>query len=62
MSGQYGDLGAATMAVVLDREARSQVLAADPTHGQVREPFVRMMHMLRAMEFVPREDREIELR
>jgi uncharacterized protein (DUF1501 family) len=61
MSGQYGDLGAATMAVVLDREARSQVLAADPTHGQVREPFVRMMHMLRAMEFVPREDREIEL-
>ena len=37
-TGQYGDLGAAFAAILLDREARSPTLDADPTHGQLREP------------------------
>lgn len=59
-TGKYGDMGAATAATLLDREARSLVLAADPTHGQVREPMLKLLHVMRAMEFRPRDDRNIE--
>jgi cullin-associated NEDD8-dissociated protein 1 len=58
---RYGDLGAAVAATLLDSEARSLVLAADPNHGQVREPLLRILHFLRTMEFEPRNDREVEL-
>jgi hypothetical protein len=61
LSGKYGDLGAAVAATLMDREARSLTLAADPTHGQIREPILRLMHFLRAMEFHPREYKEVEL-
>jgi len=60
-TGRYGDLGAMVAAILLDREARSLVLAADPTHGQVREPIVKLMHVLRALEAKPRNDRDLEL-
>jgi uncharacterized protein (DUF1501 family)/uncharacterized protein (DUF1800 family) len=59
-SGTYGDIGAATAATLLDREARSLVLSADPTFGGVRAPFLKLMHLLRAMEYTPRDHREIE--
>jgi hypothetical protein len=60
-SGQYGDLSATIAAVLLDREARSATLDADPTHGQLREPLLKLHHVLRSMEFVSRDDREIEM-
>jgi uncharacterized protein (DUF1501 family) len=60
-SRQYGDLGAATVAVLEDREARSPILAADPTHGRIREPLVKVLHMLRAMEFGSNDHAEVEL-
>ena len=60
-SGKYGDVGAAAVAVLLDREARSLVLAADPTHGQIREPLLRVLHFLRAMELTAHRERNIEL-
>jgi uncharacterized protein (DUF1800 family) len=60
-SERYGDLGAATAAALLDREARSLTLAADPTHGQIRAPLLRLVHLMRAMEYAPRDDREVEL-
>jgi hypothetical protein len=60
-SGRYGDLGAATAAIFLDREARSFTLDLDPSHGGLREPMVKLLHFLRAMEFVSKDGREIEL-
>lgn len=35
--GEYGNLGATAAAIVLDREARSVILDADPTGGSLRE-------------------------
>ena len=48
--GTYGDLGATMAAVFLDPEARSTVLDADPTHGQLREPLLKLYHIFRALE------------
>ena len=50
-SGVYGDLGAMLAAILLDREARSQTLDADPTHGSMREPLLKLYHLLRSLEF-----------
>lgn len=60
-SGKHGDLGATVAAILLDREARSLLLLSDPTHGHLREPLVKLIHLLRAMEFQIRDAREIEL-
>ncbi len=60
-SGQYGDLGAMVAAVLLDPEARSLVLTADPTHGGLREPLVKLLHVMRAMDYVSHEHAEVEL-
>ena len=60
-SGQYGDLGAAIAALFLDREARAMTLDADPHHGVLREPLLKVHHFLRAMEYVSRDGREIAL-
>lgn len=37
--------------VLLDREARSTTLDADPTHGQLREPLLKLFHLLRTFNF-----------
>jgi uncharacterized protein (DUF1501 family)/uncharacterized protein (DUF1800 family) len=50
-SGKYGDLAAAVAAVLLDPEARTPVLDADPSFGKVREPHLKLMHVLRSLEF-----------
>jgi len=60
-SGRYGDIGAAVAAVLLDREARSLVLPADTTYGKIREPLLRLVHLMRAMEYTPRDNREVAL-
>jgi len=54
-SGQYGDLRAALYAILLDRDARSDILEGDPTHGRLREPYMKILHVLRAMEYVPQD-------
>ena len=59
--GAYGDLGAAAAAVLLDREARSATLDADPSHGGLREPLLKLLHALRALEYRSPEAREVEL-
>jgi uncharacterized protein (DUF1501 family) len=54
--GTYGDMASTFAAVVLDREARTPVLDADPSHGAIREPLVKVLSILRAMEFRSNED------
>jgi cullin-associated NEDD8-dissociated protein 1 len=48
-SGEYGDLRAAVAAVLLHPEARGQVPEARA--GQLREPMVKTVHFMRAMEY-----------
>jgi hypothetical protein len=55
-SGVYGDLGAMVAAVLLDREARSIVLDADPAHGSLLEPFLRFVRILKSLEFAAKRD------
>ncbi|MBA3848731.1 MAG: DUF1800 domain-containing protein [Opitutus sp.] len=49
--GVRGDLLAVVKAILLDSEARSAAMIADPQHGKLREPFLRVMHVLRAFKF-----------
>ncbi|NRA31609.1 MAG: DUF1800 family protein, partial [Parvularculaceae bacterium] len=48
-SGQRCDVKAAMAAVLLDREARNARFANDPTFGKVREPVMRLTHVIRAL-------------
>ena len=50
-SGVYGDLGATFAAILLDSEARSSTLDADPTHGRLREPLLKVYAVLRSLEW-----------
>jgi uncharacterized protein (DUF1800 family) len=50
-SGVRGDLLAVAKAILLDNEARSTALLTDPEHGKLREPFLRVTHLLRAFKF-----------
>jgi len=49
-TGAYGDLAATIAAVLLEPEARSVTLDADPFRGGLREPILRVMAVLRSME------------
>lgn len=49
--GLRGNLGATVAAIILDREARTALLDADPTSGSLREPMLKLMSFLRANEF-----------
>jgi|AntRauTorckE5430_2_1112549.scaffolds.fasta_scaffold01070_3 hypothetical protein len=50
-NGDYGDLRAFFAAIYLDKEARSVVLDADPSMGSLREPIIKLLSVLRSMEF-----------
>ncbi len=50
---QYGSLSALLAAMLLDREARSVVLDKDPSFGSVREPMIKLIAFLRALDFYP---------
>ena len=60
-SGAYGDVGAAVAACVLHPEATSSTLDADGTSGGLREPLIKLVHFMRAMEFAPRGARQLEM-
>lgn len=61
-SGKYGDLGAAVAAILLDSEATSDVINLDPYYGRLREPLMKVMHVLRSMEFKTKDGSEMELK
>jgi uncharacterized protein (DUF1800 family) len=48
-SGKYGDLAALVAAILLDDETRKAVLDADPSHGHVREPLIKVLSFFRGM-------------
>ena len=60
-SGAYGDLEATVAAIFLDREARSATLDAAPTAGMLREPLLKVLHVMRSLEFEALDGREVEL-
>lgn len=47
-SGVRGDMKAVIKAILLDSEARDTSYFTDPTHGKLREPFVRYVQLCRA--------------
>ena len=47
-AGVRGDMAAVIRAVLMDPEARSPAVAADPNFGKLREPVVRMANWIRA--------------
>jgi len=50
-AGKYGDLAAMAAAFLLDREHRSVELTHDPFYGSLREPSLKVIAFLRAMNF-----------
>ncbi|CAB9513781.1 Protein of unknown function (DUF1800) [Seminavis robusta] len=50
-SGGYGDLRATFAAILLDREARNVLLDNDPTHGALKEPLIKLIGLMRSLEF-----------
>ena len=60
-SGRYGCMAAMLAATLLDREARCSILDYDPAHGSLREPLIKVIQVLRSMEFQPKRGMEIEL-
>ena len=61
-SGSYGDLGATFAAIFLDSEASSSVLDSDPSFGTMREPLLKILHILRSLSYSPVDFPEVELR
>jgi uncharacterized protein (DUF1501 family)/uncharacterized protein (DUF1800 family) len=58
-SGRYGDLAATFYAVLTDREARSPILEADPRFGMMRDPLLKLYHLMRSLEYKTNKGREV---
>lgn len=60
--GKYGNMKAMVAAIILDREARSVNLDADPTHGSFKEPLSKFIAFMRGMNFRPQQSVGEEVR
>lgn len=49
--GRYGSLAAVAAAIALDAESLSSVLDEDPVHGQIREPLLKVIGVMRSLNF-----------
>jgi len=58
-SGKYGDLGATIAAVLQHPEARGG--STSPSTGKLREPVIKLIHLMRSMEYVDKAGREVVL-
>lgn len=56
---KYGDLGATVAAVLLHPEARSSTLDAYPYKGGIKEPLIRLMHLMKSLELQKAEGEPI---
>jgi uncharacterized protein (DUF1501 family) len=52
-TGKLSDLKAVVAAILLDQEATAATLDADPTHGGIKEPIIKVLQFLRSMEYQP---------
>ena len=53
-----GDLGAAVAEILLDHEARSTVLDADPRLEKALRAFLKVVHLMKAMEYKSKDARK----
>jgi cullin-associated NEDD8-dissociated protein 1 len=60
-SGRYGDLASTIAATLLYRDAYSPVLQMDISHGKIREPVIKIIHLIRSLEIVLQKNRQIEM-
>jgi uncharacterized protein (DUF1501 family)/uncharacterized protein (DUF1800 family) len=60
-SGRYGDLAATVYAVLMDQEARSPIIEADPSYGMLRDPLLKIYHLMRALDYNSPKSREVAL-
>ena len=51
-TGKYGDLASTFAAIYLDRAARNVSLDADMANGNLREPILKVLALMKSMEFV----------
>lgn len=49
--GDYGNLEATAAAILLDREASDSTLLHDPSYGSLREPLLKVMALMKSMEY-----------
>lgn len=52
-SGDYGSLEAMIAAILLDDEATNSAIASDPSYGSMREPILKLIHLMRSMQYTP---------
>lgn len=50
-SGEYGDMSAFVAAILLEDESRDISRDNDPNHGALGEPLIRLIKLMRALEF-----------
>eukprot|EP00475_Leptophrys_vorax_P010663 TRINITY_DN1725_c0_g1_i1.p1 TRINITY_DN1725_c0_g1~~TRINITY_DN1725_c0_g1_i1.p1 ORF type:complete len:2015 (+),score=508.39 TRINITY_DN1725_c0_g1_i1:40-6084(+) len=60
-SGVYGDLSATIAAVLLYRDGISSSLKSDMSHGVIREPVIKLAHLMRSLEIVSQQGREVDV-
>jgi cullin-associated NEDD8-dissociated protein 1 len=49
--GRYGSLAAVSAAIALDPESLAPVLDEDPIHGNIREPLLKVIAVMRSLNF-----------
>jgi len=50
-SGEYGSLEAMAASILLDKESTEGAIVSDPSHGSIREPMLKVTHLMRSMEY-----------
>jgi uncharacterized protein (DUF1501 family)/uncharacterized protein (DUF1800 family) len=58
-SQRYGDLAATVYAILMDHEARSPIVEADITFGMLRDPLIKLYHVMRSLSYESPTNREI---
>ena len=50
-SGEYGNLEAMIASILLDNEANEGAISSDPSYGSIREPMLKVTHLMRSMDY-----------
>lgn len=50
-NGEYGNLEAMVASIVLDKEATDNGSASDPSFGSMTAPILKVLHLMRSMEY-----------